>query len=203
VWEENLMKGFKMMPMPDRTIIAVVRFSRENQMLPGIFERTLLVPALDDEPAWEDYKMSVEGDPSLGLLYSPVLEAIRMCVAPAELKIRDGRVPSGYVSGDRKPSARKGDIAVVYLPKTRVVYTGEKKTPQGTPTGITHRSHQVIGFLRQLPTGWKPSDAARATAIQHGFTLPESGFTFVRPHSRGTEEKGIVYKIEPKEKENG
>jgi hypothetical protein len=180
-----------------------VRFASDNKTLPGIFERTLVLPALDDERSWQDYKMSVDEGHALGVLYSPALEAIRMCVAPTELKIRDNRVPSGYVSGNRKPSSRKGDISVVYLPKTRTVYTDKDKAPRGEPTGITHRSHQVAGFLRQLPAGWNPSDEARKAAGQYGFILPEGGFTFVRPHSRGTGEKKVVYKIETKENENG
>jgi hypothetical protein len=203
MWEENLMKGFKIITLPNHTILAVVRFFSNREVLFGTFERMLSLPALDDERAWQDYQQTVSEDLTLGLLYSPILEGIRMCVAPTELKIRDNRVPSGYVSGNRKPSSRKGDIAVVYLPKTRTIYSKGENVSRGEPTGITHRSHQVTGFLRQLPPGWKPSDDARKTAVHHGFILPEGGFTFVRPHSRGTEEKKVVYKIESKERDDG
>lgn len=57
----------------------------------------------------------------------------------------------------------------------------------GIEAGAAHhvRPHLVAGHLRQIPLGWTPSAAARASARDAGLSLPERGYTYVRPHTRG------------------
>lgn len=46
-------------------------------------------------------------------------------------------------------------------------------------------AHTVRGHLRRLPAGHRRSVAAEAAAAEHGIVLPD-GYTFVRPHARGS-----------------
>jgi hypothetical protein len=199
-WQEGAMRCLRLLPMPSGEIFSVLRFYSDDETeAKCFFERLMTVPALDDETSWEDYVKDADRDPKVGRTLSPMLEAIRMCVAPTEVKIRDGRVPSGYVNGTRKPSPRKGDIPIIYLPKIRTITERSDDSELSAPTGITHRGHQVSGFLRQLKSGWKASDTARISAERFGIKIPESGYTFVRPHTRGsfTGEKRI-YRVSKK-----
>ncbi|GHV51237.1 hypothetical protein FACS1894216_04880 [Synergistales bacterium] len=188
-WREKDLRCIRLMPMPDGTVFAVIRYQNNDKGVgTGEFERMFDVPRMEDTEFWAYPKEAAEHDSVMGWCLSPILEAIRMCVAPTVLKIRDGRVPSGYVSGERKPSAKKGDVPIVYLPKVRTIDAETTQSGDGepsAPTGITHKGHQVAGFLRQLRLSHKASEAARIAASEHGLQLPESGFTFVRPHSRG------------------
>lgn len=51
---------------------------------------------------------------------------------------------------------------------------------------IQRRLHAVRGFLRHLPAGQKTSPQAHEAAAEYGFILPP-GYTFVRPHMRGSQ----------------
>ncbi|MDR1740418.1 MAG: hypothetical protein LBR38_01020 [Synergistaceae bacterium] len=122
-------------------------------------------------------------------IFAVILEAIRIYVAPAQKKIRDGRVPTGFVSAGRKPRKKQGEVAITYIPRVRVVRNEDMDTGGGArpvvPTGITHGLHQVAGFVRQLPIGQHASATARQNAEDHGLALPDEGMTFVSPHTRG------------------
>ena len=180
--------------MPEGIIVATVQVGVSSMPVERMYE----IPPLDNASAWkEEEEMAKSGKEfSLGKYHSPPLEAIRMCVAPPDLKIRDGRVPAGFVSGGRKPSKRNGDIPIVFIPKTRTVYTNEEESlAQGEHTGITHRGHQVSGHLRQLPLMSRASQDAREAAKEYRIILPETGYTFVRPHVRGTFEGKMVFSV--------
>ena len=195
-WREELMEGMRILPMPEGIIVAAIQISISSMPIERVYE----IPPLDNAFAWEEQEeiaKSGEGKKfSLGKYHSPPLEAIRMCIAPPELKIRDGRVPAGFVSGGRKPSKKNGDIPIIFIPKTKTIYTnGEESGTQGEQTGITHRGHQVSGHLRQLPLMSKASQDAREAAKEYRIILPETGYTFVRPHVRGTFEGKMVFSI--------
>ncbi|MBQ9526263.1 MAG: hypothetical protein IJR68_01520 [Fretibacterium sp.] len=113
------------------------------------------------------------------------METIRMCVVPAEEKVRENRVPRGYVK--HSPGAAKGGIPVIYVPRVRYVGRAETES-SGGGGGSPKRPHQVAGFLRQLPIGWHASPEARRSASAVGLELPAEGATFVRPHVRGAAE---------------
>ena len=51
---------------------------------------------------------------------------------------------------------------------------------------IQRRAHGVRGHLRRLRAGWQAGGQARSMAGEFGIALPD-GFTFVRPHVRGSE----------------
>lgn len=51
---------------------------------------------------------------------------------------------------------------------------------------IHPRAHGVRGHLRRLHTGWTVGADARQIALEFGLPLPD-GYTFVRPHVRGSE----------------
>jgi hypothetical protein len=203
--EENLLKNFTLLPMPDKTYMAVFSFTGKVEEIPVNYERLMEIPALDDETSWAEYEREARDIPLAGLKLSPCLEAIRMCVAPTQLKIRDKRVPSGFVSGSRRSSSKRGDVSVIYLPKIKAIsaennghISSRKRTE---PTGITHKGHQVACFIRQLHINHKASDSARTNASAYGITLPESGFTFVRPHMRGEIDNKRIFKVRVKTSE--
>ena len=52
------------------------------------------------------------------------------------------------------------------------------------------RRHRVSGHLRQLPKGWHASEEAQRWARRYGFIVPQ-GYTFVRPHMRGSDERDV------------
>ena len=53
----------------------------------------------------------------------------------------------------------------------------------------------MAGHLRQIPLAWRASEASRRDAEASGVRLPEGGFTWVRPHSRGTGIEGEVPEV--------
>ena len=132
------------------------------------------IPALDDDRDWAVLReQASEGLDDLAL----PMEAIRMCCVPVERKARAGRVPAGYVQSPkgRRPKGEAPAVRVTYIPRVH------HRAPEGregdgeggsTGTGRTHALHQVAGFLRQLPIGWRASDAARARAEASGISPP-------------------------------
>ena len=145
------------------------------------------IPVLEDDRDWA--VLREQASDGLDELALP-MEAIRMCCVPVERKARAGRVPAGYVQSPkgRRPKGEAPAVRVTYIPRVH------HRAPEGregdgeggsTGTGRTHALHQVAGFLRQLPIGWRASDAARARAEASGISLPPDGATWVRPHSRG------------------
>jgi hypothetical protein len=188
-WKENDLIGLRLLPMPDQSIMAIVRLKYKD--FPLAFEIVLHMPSIRNDVAWNSRRIEAEKRYVSAWHLSPVMEAIRMCVTPREIKIRDNRVPSGFVTGSRKPSSRKGDIAVTYLPKYRILDANKTKENVDITHGTMDISrkmrigHQVAAFLRQLPGEQKASEAARINAQKRGIRLPESGYTFVKPHVRG------------------
>jgi hypothetical protein len=208
-WEEGHLKGLRLLPAPNGSLLATVRFAMSIDGIPAVFEKMVEAPPLADAESWlrvgEEARRCPDSWQSRSM--SVVMEAMRMCVAPGPMKIRDGRVPSGFVSAPRRPSSRRGDVPVIYLPRGRYASGGRgadgrmESGDSGGGTGITHRAHQVAGFLRQLPLSCRASGEARIAAERHGLRLPESGYTFVRPHTRGkssglnSEAARRIYKI--------
>jgi hypothetical protein len=188
-WKENDLIGLRLLPMPDQSIMAIVRLKYKG--FPLAFEIALHMPSVKNDVGWNSRRIQAEKGYVSTCHLSPVMEAIRMCVAPRETKIRGNRVPSGFVTGSRKPSSRKGDIAVTYLPKYRILDANKTKENVDITHGTINISrkmrigHQVAAFLRQLPGEQKASEAARINAQKRGIRLPESGYTFVKPHVRG------------------
>lgn len=117
-------------------------------------------------------------------------EAIRMCLVPKEHKIQNKRTPSGYVKADRVP--RKDDIAVTYIP--RIEYAKQQTNEEPSERAEQERhygkapraAYMVAGFIRQIPEAWKTSEAAKERAKDAGFDELPIGYTYVRPHVRGT-----------------
>jgi len=155
---------------------------------PGIRVQLLMdIPSLTGGEDWaiarEDAGLS--GQDPLAL----PLEAVRMCMVAANRKALGRRVPTGYVHAPRAP--RRGDVSVTYIPRLRGdapgADEGTVRRYPGIEAGAAHhvRPHLVAGHLRQIPLGWTPSAAARASARDAGLSLPERGYTYVRPHTRG------------------
>lgn len=62
---------------------------------------------------------------------------------------------------------------------------------------ITHAEHGVRAFYRQLPADQQSSQAARNMAAKFGYPWPPQGFTFVRPHTRGSGDGGEAVEAMP------
>ncbi len=53
--------------------------------------------------------------------------------------------------------------------------------------------HDIVGFLRPLPLGRRATDRARTLALQErGIAAIPEGYTYVKNHSRGSQENGAV-----------
>lgn len=159
------------------------------------------VPPLMSDEEWEMAKKNAEEvDPTVNERIDDLavpMEAIRMCCVPAEHKVRQNRIPGGYVKSPPKKRAKldpnSAPVPVTYIP--RVTYTQPSTESgdgdirilrEGTEgTGRHHRTHQVAGFIRQLGLEMKASDMARSNASLVGIALPPRGFTYVKPHMRG------------------
>jgi len=94
------------------------------------------------------------------------------------------------VKAQRKPSKRRDELRVVYLPRVR--YSGvQVPTPSEPSTGESLRTaHKVRPHLRRAESA---SLAQSALARRYGFVLP-SRYTFVRPHWRGHRRRQVVYR---------
>ena len=159
------------------------------------------IPPLTSDEEWETAKKNAEEvDPTIDERIDDLavsMEAIRMCCVPTEQKVRQNRVPGGYVKSPPKKRADlppdSAPISVTYVPRVTYVHpTAEgddgdirilREGSEGT--GRHHRTHQVAGFIRQLGLEMKASDMARSNASLVGISLPPKGFTYVKPHMRG------------------
>lgn len=159
------------------------------------------IPPLTSDEEWEMAKKNAEEvDPTIDEKIDDLavpMEAIRMCCVPTEQKVRQNRVPGGYVKAPPKNRRHLDQdstpISVTYVPRVSYV----RPTPEGSDgdirilregresTGRHHRTHQVAGFIRQLGLEMKASDMARSNASLVGISLPPNGFTYVKPHMRG------------------
>ena len=76
--------------------------------------------------------------------------------------------------------------SVRMLPARRFVLQGEREWGTSRERDfIQRRAHGVRGHLRRLQAGWKPSEDALQIAQAFGILTP-AGYTFVRPHVRGS-----------------
>ena len=156
------------------------------------------IASLEDDSEWKAYEEELQNG---GLdEWAVPMEAIRMCCVPVEQKMRGNRIPRGYVQTPKVPKSerRAGSVSVTYIPRImhrddthiRPEQEGhEVKDSSGIPSTSTGRhvkAHQVAGFIRQMSMERHASPGARIRAADVGLTLPESGFTYVRPHTRGS-----------------
>ncbi len=74
---------------------------------------------------------------------------------------------------------------VAYLPRTVYRMRGKRAWGGEAERHITRRAHWVRAHLRRLPDGRQASEDAKELATRYGYVLPR-GYTFVRPHVRGT-----------------
>ncbi|MBQ7263083.1 MAG: hypothetical protein IJR14_05125 [Synergistaceae bacterium] len=204
-WTEAGLEGMTLLPAKDGRVWAVLHGTVDLSGVHGDWggaeavpaQMFVEVPALRDDAEWEDARQDAEQyDPDLGGAVDPLalpMEAIRMCCVPTERKSRAGRVPSGYVHAPREGKAGAG-VSVIYVPRVRARGDGEASSPRADgvreigAVGAARRHHQVAGHIRQLAMEQSASDEARARASEAGLDLPLNGFTWVRPHSRGSGE---------------
>lgn len=92
--------------------------------------------------------------------------------------------PAQRGAGTSTRSATK-TVSTRTLPTIRIAGKREWSTA-AERAAIARRVHGVRGHLRRLPGAWTRSKDAVAFAREFGIVLPD-GFTFVRPHMRGTE----------------
>ena len=162
------------------------------------------IPPLTSDEEWEMAKKNAEEiDPTIDERIDDLavpMEAIRMCCVPVEQKMRENRIPRGYVQTPKVPKSerRAGSVSVTYIPRImhrddthiRPEQEGhEVKDSSGLPStspGRHVKAHQVAGFIRQMSMERHASPGARIRAADVGLTLSESGFTYVRPHTRGS-----------------
>jgi hypothetical protein len=78
----------------------------------------------------------------------------------------------------------------MYLPRVRYPIRADVQRFAATRPSLPPRAHQVSAHLRRSPT---VSPTQRALAELHRWTIAE-GFTFVRPHKRGTREVDVLYR---------
>lgn len=95
-----------------------------------------------------------------------------------------------------KPGGKKRKTAKKKLVLPRIVKRGTWGL-DAERERITHSTHEVRPFYRQLPDGQQASEGARETAAEFGYPRPPDGFTFVRPHTRGSGEVGEAVEAIP------
>lgn len=90
------------------------------------------------------------------------------------------------------PNRNKKIAKRVYLPRqvVEVAWAGEREQSE-----IIRSAHVVRGHYRHLPTNWKRSEASEEKAREYGYPLPPEGFTFVEPHTRGTQDAKPDYRL--------
>ena len=76
------------------------------------------------------------------------------------------------------------------LPRKKVRIRGRRDWSTAAERKRIMRRHRVSGHLRQLPAGWHASEEAQRWARRYGFIVPQ-GYTFVRPHMRGSDERDV------------
>ena len=76
------------------------------------------------------------------------------------------------------------------IPRQRVRLRGRRDWSTEAERQRIMRRHRVSGHLRQLPAGWSASQEAQRWAKRYGFIVPR-GYTFVRPHMRGSDEREV------------
>lgn len=118
----------------------------------------------------------------LALAMNVVLAAIWRDACVVREKWSTERSRKLYTPRRREPKTKKRKQITV-LP--RVVHHVRWSTTTER-TGITRAAHMVRAFYRRLPFGGEPSDNARKNAEKFGYPPPPTGYTFVKPHVRGS-----------------
>jgi len=110
-WNENGLKRLSLCPRPDGCIHALISIEDKEGTLDYFISFSLAGTNPEYWKKCDDRAIHT------------VMEAIRMCVVPAEDKIRQNRVPCGYVKGPK--NAPKGHISVAYIPRVHYVTRGD------------------------------------------------------------------------------
>ena len=194
-WKEGPLRRVRLLPLSDGKTRAAVELECDDAL--RVFLRE--IPGRNDKEEWghivDNYRTTT------GMGYTdPIcaaVEAFRVCVVASERKIAPGtvrRVPEGYVRGERKP--RSGDVVLRYVP--RYLPSGDSgQKNNGVPSVSLARGSaksSVVGHLRQIPKTHKASEECRRAAEAVGIPLPNTGTTFVRPHTRGAGENDVSLK---------
>jgi hypothetical protein len=85
-----------------------------------------------------------------------------------------------------KPKRKRGKKTVIYLPRKTLSFRTDTRTVESRLQHSPISPHTVRGHLRQLPEKWQASKDAVEAAMAYGLRLGE-GYTFVKPHARGTD----------------
>ncbi|MDF2461809.1 MAG: putative restriction endonuclease [Ramlibacter sp.] len=80
---------------------------------------------------------------------------------------------------------------VIYLPRVRYTTPALSRIPEDDPSGLLRKRHPVEHHLRRANNA---SPTQRFLAQRYGIHLP-AGFTFVKPHERGTAAKAERIRI--------
>lgn len=210
IWKENGLSGLSLITWGKAETYAALEVTADLSSCASNWEdgkdvlivAPLQIAALEDDSEWEGYEEDLQ-DGGLDEFdeWAVPMEAIRMCCVPVEQKMRGGRIPRGYVQTPKIPKTerRTEHVSVTYIPRILHPATTnagaeqeddfpadrERRAP-GDGTERHVRAHQVAGFIRQMSMERHASPGARTRAADAGLTLPESGFTYVRPHMRGS-----------------
>lgn len=206
IWKENGLSGLSLITWGKAETYAALEVMVDlspcdqnwNDSKDVLVVAPIQIASLEDDAEWKAYEEDLQ-DGGLDEWAVP-MEAIRMCCVPVEQKMRENRIPRGYVQTPKVPKSerRTDSVSVTYIP--RIMHRNDvHSTPEqgeregkdssgisGTSTGRHVKAHQVAGFIRQMPMERHASPVARIRAADVGLTLPESGFTYVRPHTRGS-----------------
>lgn len=209
IWKENGLSGLSLITWGKAETYAALEVTADlspcdqnwNDGKDVLVVAPMQIASLEDDSEWMAYEEDLQ-DGGLDEFdeWAVPMEAIRMCCVPVEQKMRGNRIPRGYVQTPKVPKAERttSSVSVTYIP--RIMHRDDAhSTPEqgeregkdsygisGTSTGRHVRAHQVAGFIRQMSMERHASPGARIRAADVGLTLPESGFTYVRPHTRGS-----------------
>ncbi len=126
--------------------------------------------------------------------YREIVAALRLLLAALVrdfLVVEERERVFGNTTTRRKQGLRHLDTTrIVYLPRVR--YTGSPEVDRCSKdlSLEVRQAHAVAGHLRKSAN---PSDYQLILAQRYGFSVPK-GYTFVRPHDRGGEERDVVYR---------
>ena len=182
LWDEGDLREIRLLYFPGSSACVGGVVTKNGEML------VTEVPMPADEESWEATLLESSHTGSFRLC----VEAMRMILVAKEKKISQAgnRVPSGAVRGTRSP--RKKDINVQIIPRVEYIRQESLGTTHSITLGsgkydsLPRRIHEVSWHLRQLAEKQRASQQARELSESFGIALPENGWTFVRPHVRGS-----------------
>lgn len=165
-------------------VIAKIRFSNEKCTIAIVRYPTDKIP---DPPFFIPMPLPAGTEHTLALLYASVIHDFFVC--NVREKFYDERVLRSTSSG-REDRGQAAHVRFVYLPRVQVRYVDRPLLPALQRAKVV-AEHPVRGHLRRIQGERSPQQQVLASA--HGLTLPE-GFTFVRPHRRGSHVRRTVYR---------